>query len=110
LEGLFAKESAKANAVRFLLIDDAHVPNNNTPSFLETAPSLRHPADLSAVARWNNVDAIAKSRPHVVIAVFESVRARPADGRTARKASISSTYIFGRTVANSTGSRCETSH
>jgi hypothetical protein len=42
-----------------------------------------------AFGRWNNVDAIAKSRPKVVITVFDSVRARPADGRAARNASIS---------------------
>ena len=50
---------------------------------------VMRPTLPGALVRWNSVDAIAQSRPNVVITVFDSVRARPADGRTALNASIS---------------------
>ena len=50
------------------------------PSSKRTQVCVIRPTFPGAVARWNNVDAIAKSRPNVVITVFESVRAVGAGG------------------------------
>src|SRR5262249_22190881 len=69
------------------LLNDAYVSNNDAPTVGETNPSLRHAPYFTpgAVTRWKRVDAIAKSRPNVVITVFDRVPARPADGRAALK-------------------------
>ena len=53
------------------------------PSAKRTQVCVMRPTLPGAVIRWKSVDAIAKSRPNVVITVLDRVRARPADGRGA---------------------------
>ena len=59
------------------------------PSSKRTHVWVIRPTLPGAVTRWKSVDATARSRPNVVITVFDSVRIRPAGERAARNASIS---------------------
>ncbi len=59
------------------------------PSAIRAQLCICRPSLPGEAARWNNVDAVAKSRPNVVIAVRLRLRMSPALGRAARNAAIS---------------------
>jgi hypothetical protein len=64
---------------------------DDTPAFRQPDPCLHcRPILPGTVSRSNSVEAVAKSRPKVVITVREMRRARPIGARATRNADISS--------------------
>ena len=68
------QEGANSTALS-CVFDETHMRGDNAPALRKTHPGLHPPArpSLATLARWNNVEATAKSRPYVLITVRESV-------------------------------------
>src|SRR5271166_7043017 len=60
------------------------------PCEVRTQVCICRPTWPGVESRWNRVEAVAKSRPKVVITVRDVVRTRPTGDRAARNAPISS--------------------